>query len=140
MRGLEAFARDVSLKVGIVTTVVNSVVFYVAVKLDKKFEVVEFIGQLALLMSETEFFCAKPANFFIATEQEPRLDFGKLVNFYESENATAIIAANALRGHKDISVSGEANIANGLFMDGIEMSDEHDGSLSLNENEISFAG
>ena len=89
-------------------------------------------------MSEAKFFSPKPADFLVTAEQEPRLDFCELVNFDESENATAIIAANALRGHEDISVSGEANIANRLFMNGIKVCDEHDGSLSANEYEITF--
>ena len=54
MRGLEAFARDVSLEVRICATVKNGVIFSFAVKLDKKFEVVEFFRKLELLMSETE--------------------------------------------------------------------------------------
>ena len=94
---------------------------------------------MVMLMSEGEFISPKPTNFLITAEQEPRLDFGEAINFDESKNATAIIAANALRGHKDIFISGEANIANGLFMNRIKMSNEHDRSLPVNENEIGFA-
>jgi len=60
------------------------------------------------------------------------------MNLDESKDTTLVIATNSLRGHKDIFVSGEANIANGLFVNGVEMSDEHNRSLSANEYEITF--
>ena len=139
MRDLEAFAGDVSLEVGIVTAVENSVIFSFAVKLDDEFEIVEFIWQLFLLMSKAEFFSTEPANFFVATEQEPRLDFGKTVGFDESEDAATIVAANTLRAHDDVAVNGKANVADRFFVNGVKVCDEHNGSLPMDENEIALA-
>ena len=139
MRGLEALAGDVSLEVGIVTTIVNGVMRAFAVKFDDEFEVVDFFRQLELLMSEAKFFSPKPANFLVATEQEPRLDFGKPIDFDESKDAATIVAANALRAHDDVAVSGNADVANGFFVNGVEVCDEHDGRDAFDENEIAFA-
>ena len=76
-----------------------------------------------LLMNEAKFFSTEPANFFVATEKKPRLNLCVLINFYESKTTAPVIAANALRGHKDIFVSGEANVADRCFVNGVEMSD-----------------
>ena len=139
LRGLETFAGDVSLKVGIVTAVINGVIFALTVKLDEKFESVDFFRQLVLLMSKAKFFSTKSTNFLVATEQEPRFDFGNPIDFDESKDAATIVAANALRAHDDIFVSRDADVLDGLFVNGVEMSDEHDGSLPTNENEIALA-
>ncbi len=61
------------------------------------------------------------------------------MNFDESKDATAIIAANALRAHDDVAVSRDADVFDGLFVNGIHVCDKHDGSLPVNENEIAFA-
>lgn len=108
------------------------------VKLDNEFEFVYFCRQLALTVSEAKFFSSKPADFLVTRKQGPRLDFGKTVDFYESENATTIVAANALRTHDDVSVSRNADVLDGLFVNGIQMRDKHDGSLAVNENEIAL--
>ena len=89
-------------------------------------------------MSETEFFSTEPANFFLATEKKPRLNLCALIDFDESKTTAPVITANALRGHKDIFVSGEADVANRLFMNRVEMRDEHNGSLPANEDKIAF--
>ena len=49
------------------------------------------------------------------------------------------IAANALRAHQNISVSGNANVMNGLFMNSIKVSYEHNGSHAPHQNKITFA-
>ena len=116
MRGLEAFAGDIFLEVSIGATVKNGVTFSFAVKLDKKFEVINLFRQLMLLMSEAEFFSPKPADFLVATEQEPRLDFGKAVDFDDSKTTASVIATNSLRRHKNIFISRKADVANGLFV------------------------
>ena len=139
LRGLKTFAGDVSLEVGIVAVVINCVARALAVKLDEKFEVVEFLGQLVLLMSETKFFGTEPADFLVATEQEPRLDFRKAVDLDESKDAATIIAANALRAHDDVAVRGKADVFDWFFVNCVEMCDEHDGGLSVDENEVAFA-
>ena len=90
-------------------------------------------------MSKAELFSPKPADFLVTTEKEPRFDFRKAVDFAESKNAAPVVAANALRAHDNVAVSGKADVANGFFVNGVEMSDEHDGSLSANENEIALA-
>ena len=46
MRGFETFAGDIFLEIGIITTVLNSVIFPFAIKLDKEFKIVEFLGKL----------------------------------------------------------------------------------------------
>lgn len=92
-----------------------------------------------LLMSEAKFFSPKPADFLVAAEQKPRLDFGKAINFDESENAATVVATNSLRAHDDVTVSGKADVANGLFVNGVEVGDEHDGSLPVDENEVALA-
>ena len=89
-------------------------------------------------MSEAEFFCPKSADFLIATEQEPRFNLRGLKDFAEGKDAAAIIAANALRTHQNISVIGFANVFDGLFMNCVKMCYEHDGSLSVDKNEITF--
>ena len=68
LRGLEALAKDVSREVGIITAIINGVIFSFAVKFDNEFEVVELIGQLMLLMSEAKLFSSKPADFFVTAE------------------------------------------------------------------------
>ena len=136
--GLEPLAGDVSHEVGIVTAVKNGVVFAFAVKLDDEFEVVKVVWQLLLLMSKAELFSPKSADFFVTAEQEPRFDFGKAIDFDEGKDAAPVIAANALRAHDDVAVSRNANVANGFFMNGVEMSDEHDGSLPVDENEVAL--
>lgn len=108
------------------------------VKFDDEFEFVYFCRQLALTVSEAKFFSSKPADFLVTRKQGPRLDFGKTVDFDESENAATIVAANALRAHEDVFVRGKADVANGFFVNGIEMCDEHDGSLPVDENEITL--
>ena len=139
LRGLEALAGNVSLKVGIVTVVINSVARALAVKLDNEFEVVDFFRELILLMREAELFSTEPADFLVATEQKPRLDFGKAVDFDECKDAATIVAANALRTHQNISVSRDADVFDVLFVNGVEVCDEHDGSFSMDENEIALA-
>ena len=138
MRDFETFTGDIILEVMIVTTIINSVIFTFAVKLDKEFEIVKVVGQLMLLMSKTKFFSTKSANSFVTAEQEPRFDFGKAVDFYEGEYTATIVAANALRTHDDVAVSGSADVANRLFVNGVEMCDEHNGSLSMDKNKIVF--
>ena len=139
MRDLEAFAGDVSLEVGIVTAVENSVIFSFAVKLDDKFEVVDFIRELVLTVSEAKLVSSKPADLLITAEQKPRLDFGKAVDFDESKDAATIVAANALRAHDDVAVNGKANVADRFFVNGVKVCDEHNGSLPMDENEIALA-
>ena len=119
--------------------VVDSVTRSFAVKLDDELEIVEFIGQLLLPMSATEIFSTKSADFFVAGEEQPRFNLRGLEDFDESKYAATIIAANTLRTHQDISVSRNANIANGFIMNRVQMSDEQNRSLSANENEIVFA-
>ena len=72
-----------------------------------------------LLMSKAEIFSPKSANFFVTAKEKPRFNLRGMEDVAKSENATAIIAANTLRRHKDISVSRNANIANRLFMNGV---------------------
>ena len=139
LRGLEAFAGDVSREVGIVTAVENGVIFSFAVKFDDEFEVVDFFRQLVLSVSKAELFSPKPADFLVTAEQKPWLDFGTAVDFDESKDAATIVAANALRAHDDVAVRGKAKVANGFFVNGIQMRDKHDGSLPVDENEISLA-
>ena len=91
-----------------------------------------------MLMSEAKVFSPKSADFLVTRKKEPRLNLRSMVNLEKSENATAIIAANALRTHQNISVSGEANIANGLFVNGIDMSYEHNGRDAFDENKATF--
>ena len=121
------------------TAVINGVARAFAVKLNNEFDVVEFFRKLVLLMSKAELFSPKPAYFLVTTEQEPRLDFGKAINFDESKDAATVVAANALRTHQNISVSRDADVLDGLFVNGVEMSDEHNGGLSVDENEIALA-
>ena len=59
-----------------------------------------------------------------------------MVNLEKSEDAATIIAANTLRAHQDIAVLRFANVAHRLFVNGVQMRYEHDGSLSVDENEI----
>ena len=68
LRRLETFVGDVSLKVRISATVENGVIFAFAVKLDKKFEVVEFFWKLKLLMGEAESFSTNSTDFLVASE------------------------------------------------------------------------
>ena len=138
MRGFEILASDVSLKVGICTKVKNGVIFALAVKLDEEFEIVDFLRKLLLLMSKAEFFGTKSADFFVTRKEEPRFNLRGLKDFAQSKNTATIIAANALWTHKDISVRGEANVVNGLFMNGVQMCHEHDGSLPVYEDKIAF--
>ena len=135
----EAFAGNVNLKVRIITTVENSVIGTATVKLDDKLERIDFFGQLLLLVSEAESFCPDSANFLISGKQEPWFNLRGLEDFDKSENAATVVAANALRTHEDIAVSGNANVVNGFFVHRVEMCDEHDGSLPVDENEIAFA-
>ena len=86
-----------------------------------------------LLMSAAKFFGTEPADFLVAAEQKPRLYFGTAVDFDESKDTATIVAANALRTHQNIFVSGKANVLDGFFVNGVEMSDAFD------ENEIAFA-
>ena len=90
-------------------------------------------------MSEAKFFSTEPADFFVATEQKPRLDFGESVNLDESKYAATVVAANALRAHEDVSVSRDADVLDGLFVNCVEMSDEHNRRSSVDENEIALA-
>ena len=89
-------------------------------------------------MSNTESLGTESANFFVATKQEPRFNLRGRVDFDKGENAATIIAANALRGHEDISVSRKANVTNRFFVNGVHVGDQHNWSLSANENEISL--
>ena len=59
-----------------------------------------------------------------------------MVNLEKSKNAATVIAANTLRAHQDIAVLRFANVAHRLFVNGVQMRYEHDGSLSVDENEI----
>ena len=122
LRGFEALARDVSLEVRIGATIINSVVFALAVKLDKKLEIVDFSGKLLLLVSETEILSTYAADFFITSKEEPRLNLRGLKDFYESKTTASVITANALRGHKDIFISRNTYIANGFFVNRIKVS------------------
>ena len=90
-------------------------------------------------MSEAESFSPKSADFLVAGEKKPRFNLRGVVNLEKSKNAATIIAANALRAHQDIAVSGSANVADRLFVNGVEMCGEHDGSLTVDENEIVLA-
>lgn len=92
-----------------------------------------------MFMSETEFFRAKSANFFVTSEEKPRFNLRGMEDVAESENATTIIAANALRTHENIFIGGKANVANGFIMNGIEMSNKQNGSLPPNEDKIALA-
>jgi len=92
-----------------------------------------------LLVSETESFSTDAANLFVACEQEPRFNLRGTEDIAESENAATIVAANALRTHQNIAVSRNANVANGLFVNRVHVCDQHNRSLSANENEISLA-
>lgn len=55
---------------------------------------------------------------------------------YESEATATIVTADSLRGRKDISVGRRANFPNVLFVNGVEVSDKHDGRDTLDENEV----
>ena len=57
-----------------------------------------------------------------------------LKDFDESKTTAPVITANALRGHEDIFISRNTYIANGLFVNGVHVSDEHNRSLPVNEN------
>ena len=126
LRSLESLAGDVSLEVKIGATVENGVIDPASVKLDNEFELVEFIGQLMLLVSKAESFSTDTANFFVTCKEQPRFDLRGTEDIAESENAAPIVAANALRAHQNISVSACTNVANWPFVNGVEMSDEHD--------------
>ena len=93
---------------------------------------------MVLFMSEGEFISPKPADFFVATKQEPRLDFGQAINLDESENPAPIVAAYALRAHDDIFVSRNADVFYGMFVNGVEVSNKHDWSLPVNEDKIAL--
>ena len=90
-------------------------------------------------MKLTEILCAQPANFFVASEEQPRLDLRGQVDFDESENTATIVAANALRRHEDISVFRRADLFGGLGVNSVEVSDQHDGSGTANEYEVALA-
>lgn len=92
-----------------------------------------------MFMSEAKRIRAKPANFFVAGEKKPRFNLSGVEDVTKSENATTIIAANALRTHENIFIGGKANVANGFIMNGIEMSNKQDRSLPMNENKVAFA-
>ena len=49
-------------------------------------------------MSKAEIFGTKPADFLVAGKEKPRFNLCGIIDFAESENATAIITANALHG------------------------------------------
>ena len=92
-----------------------------------------------LFMSEAESFSPKPANFFVTGEEKPRFNLRGMEDVTESENATAIIAANALRTHENIFIGGKANVANGFVVNSVQMSDEQNGSVAANEDKIALA-
>ena len=92
-----------------------------------------------LLMSKAELFSPKPADFLVTTEKKPRFDFRKAVDFAESKNAAPVVAANTLRAHQNIFISRKADVFDVLFVNGVEVCYEHDGSFSMDENEIALA-
>ena len=126
LRSFKTFAGDVGFKFRIGAVVEDSVAIAFAVNFNDELEVVDFIRQLLLLMSEAESFSPDAADFLVASEEQPRFNLRGLENFAESENAATIVAANALRAHQNIFVSRKADIANGLFVNGVQVSDEHD--------------
>ena len=77
-----------------------------------------------LLMSETEIFSPKPANFFVTAKEKPGFNLRGMEDIAECEDTAAIIAANALRTYENIFVGGKTNIANGFIMNGVEVGDE----------------
>ena len=92
-----------------------------------------------LLMSEGEFISPKPANFLVTAEEKPRFNLRGQEDMDESKATATIVAANALRAHDDIFVSGNADVFDGLFVNGVQMRNKHNGSLPVNEKEIALA-
>ena len=92
-----------------------------------------------LLMSEGEFISPKPANFLVTAEEKPRFNLRGQEDMDESKATATIVAANALRTHDDIFVSGNADVFDGMFVNGVQMSNKHDWSLPVDENEITLA-
>lgn len=84
-------------------------------------------------------FGTKPADFLITGEEKPRFNLRGMEDVTKSENATAIIAANTLGTHENIFIRGKANVADWFIMNGVQMCDQHDGSLPVNEDKIAFA-
>ncbi len=71
---------------------------------------------MLLLVSETEILGTYSADLFFTSKEEPRLNLRGLKDFDESKDAAPVVAANALRGHDDVAVSGSADVFYGLFM------------------------
>ena len=90
-------------------------------------------------MSEAKLLSSKPANFLVASKQEPRFDLRGMVNFDDSKDAATVVTANSLRAHQDVSVFRRADLFDGFVVNGVQMSDEHDGSGTANENEVALA-
>lgn len=139
LRSLEALAGDVVLEVGIGAVIENGVVGSAPINLDDKLERIDFFGQLVLFVSETESFSPDTANFLVSSEQEPRFNLRGAEDVDESKATTTVIAANALRRHKDITVSGSTNVAYRFFVHRVEMCDEHNRSLPANEDKVTLA-
>lgn len=80
--------------------------------------------------------CANAADFFVARKEKPRLNCRQIMCPYESEATATIVAADALRGRKNISVVRRVDFPNGLFVNGVHVCDKHDGRDALDENEV----
>ena len=61
-----------------------------------------------------------------------------LKNFDDSKDTAPVIAANGT--HENIFIRGKTDVVNGFIMNGVQMSNEHDGSKPANGNEIDFTG
>lgn len=94
---------------------------------------------MVLFVGATESFSPDTADFLVTRKEKPRFNLCRRVDFDESKNAAAIVAANTLRAHEDITVSRFADVANGFFMNGIEMGDQHNRSLPANEDKVTLA-
>lgn len=70
-------------------------------------------------MSETEILSTYAADFFFTSKEEPRLNLRVLKDFNESKTTAPVITANALRTHQNISVSRDADVANGFIVNGV---------------------
>ena len=124
LRSLETFACDVLLEFGIGAVVENSVVFSFTVKLDNELERIQILRKLLLLVSKAESLGTKSTYFLVARKEQPRLNLRGMEDVTKSENATSIVAANALRTYQNVVVSGNANVVDRFFMNGVQMSDE----------------
>ena len=85
-----------------------------------------------------EGFSTNAADFLIARKQKIRFNCRLFISIDKRVNSATIITANSLWTHQNISVGTETNVTDGLFVNGVQMSDQQNRSDTFNENKVIF--